>query len=63
MIDMPYDYYEFLKKQRESDEYIETEELVRQNLWSETINFKLANSWMKTEDRILLKLYRNLRYS
>ena len=60
---MPYDYYEFLKKQRESDEYIETEELVRQNLWSETINFKLANSWMKTEDRILLKLYRNLRYS
>lgn len=60
---MPYDYYEFLKKQRESDEYIETEELVRQNLWSETLNFKLANSWIKTEDRILLKLYRNLRYS
>ena len=60
---MPYDYYEFLKKQRESDEYIETEELVRQNLWSETLNFKLANSWIKTEDRILLKLYQNLRYS
>lgn len=60
---MPYDYYEFLKKQLESDEYIETEELVRQNLWSETLNFKLANSWIKTEDRILLKLYRNLRYS
>ena len=60
---MPYDYYEFLKKQRESDEYIETEELVRQNLWNETINFKLANSWIKTEDRILLKLYQNLRYS
>ncbi len=60
---MPYDYYEFLKKQRESDEYMEASELVRQNLWSDTINFKLANSWMKTEDRILLKLYRNLRYS
>lgn len=60
---MPYDYYEFLKKQRESDEYMETEELVRQNLWNETINFKLANSWIKTEDRILLKLYQNLRYS
>ncbi len=63
MIDMPYDYYEFLKKQHESDEYMETEELVRQNLWNETINFKLANSWIKTEDRILLKLYQNLRYS
>ena len=63
MIDMPYDYYEFLKKQRESDEYIETEELVRQNLWNETLNVKLANSWIKTEDRILLKLYQNLRYS
>jgi len=60
---MPYDYYEFLKKQRESDEYMETEELVRQNLWNETINFKLANSWIKTEDLILVKLYQNLRYS
>jgi hypothetical protein len=38
---MPYDYYEYLKKLRDNEEYSEAAELVRQNLWSETINFKL----------------------
>ena len=60
---MPYDYYEYFKKQRENNEFIETRELVRQNLWSETINFRLSNEWISIEDKLLLKLYRNLRYS
>jgi hypothetical protein len=60
---MPYDYYEYLKKQRDNEEYIGTDELVRQNLWSETVNFKLSQKWLKIEDIILIKLYRNLRYS
>ncbi|WP_462315128.1 hypothetical protein [Methanobrevibacter sp.] len=60
---MPYDYYEYLKKQRESEEYTETSELVRQKLWSETINFKLSQKWMRIEDMILVKLYLRLRYS
>jgi hypothetical protein len=60
---MPYDYYDFFTKQRNDENFIETSELVRQNLWSETINFRLTQRWMKIEDKILLKLYRNLRYS
>ena len=60
---MPYDYYEYLKKQRESEEYTETSELVRQKLWSETINFKLSQKWMRIEGMILVKLYLRLRYS
>lgn len=60
---MPYDYYEYMKKQRESEEYTETSELVRQKLWSETINFKLSQKWMRIEDMILVKLYLRLRYS
>ena len=60
---MPYDYYEYLKKQRESEEYTETSELVRQKLWSETINFKLSQKWMHIEDMILVKLYLRLTYS
>lgn len=60
---MPYDYYEYLKKQREREEYTETSELVRQKLWSETINFKLSQKWMRIEDMILVKLYLRLRYS
>ena len=60
---MPYDYYEYLKKQRENEQYRETSELVRQNLWSETINFKVSQDWIAIEDRILIRLYLLLRYA
>lgn len=58
---MPYDYYEYLKKQRAIEEYTETSELVRQNLWSETIDFKLLQEWICVEDKILISLYLLLR--
>ena len=60
---MPYDYYEILKKQRENSQYIETEELVRKNLWGETINFKQSRDWISMENKILIRLYNLLRYS
>lgn len=60
---MPYDYYEYLKEERGSDEYTETTDLVRKKLWSETINFRLSRDWLRVEDKILIKLYRRLRYS
>ena len=60
---MPYDYYVYMKKQRDSDEYIETSDLVRQNFWSESFNFNLSNVWLRIEDRILIRLYRYLRYN
>ena len=60
---MPYDYYEYLKNQRDNEEYTETVELVRQNLWSETINFKVSQDWIAIEDRILIRLYLLLRYT
>lgn len=63
VIQMPYDYYEYLKKQRDNEQYRETSELVRQNLWSETINFKLSQEWLDIEDRILIRLYQLLRYA
>jgi len=63
VIDMPYDYYEYLKKQRDSEEYTETSELVRQNLWNETIDFKLLQEWTCVEDKILISLYLLLRYT
>ena len=58
---MPYDYFEILKKQNENEQYIETTELVRQNLWSETINFRQSLDWIKMEEKILIKLYNFLR--
>ncbi|WP_405307281.1 hypothetical protein [Methanobrevibacter sp.] len=60
---MPYDYYEYLKNQRDNEEYTETVELVRQNLWSETINFKVSQEWIHIEDKILIRLYPRLRYT
>jgi hypothetical protein len=58
---MPYDYYEYLKNMQRNEQYTETTELVRKNLWSETINFNLSLEWLKIEDMILLRLYRKLR--
>ncbi|WP_296844509.1 hypothetical protein [uncultured Methanobrevibacter sp.] len=60
---MPYDYYEYLKNQRDSEQYRETAELVRQNLWSDTINFKLSQEWLNIEDILLIMLYQRLRYA
>lgn len=60
---MPYDYYEYLKKQRDSDEYIEINDIVRQNIWSESIDFKTGQKWLKIEDKIRIKLYLYLRYN
>lgn len=60
---MPYDYYEYLKKQRDSDEYIEINDIVRQNIWSESIDFKTGQKWLKIEDKIRIILYLYLRYN
>ena len=60
---MPYDYYEYLKEQNESDKYTETTDLVRKSLWSETINFRQSRDWLNMQDKILIRLYRKLRYS
>ncbi|WP_458454315.1 hypothetical protein [Methanobrevibacter sp.] len=60
---MPYDYYEFLKKQRDSDEYSEITDVVRQKIWSDSISFKISQEWLKIEDKIRIKLYLYLRYN
>ena len=60
---MPYDYYELLKKQHENNEYEETTELVRKNLWSESINFRQSINWLNIEDKIFIKFYYFLRYT
>ncbi len=58
---MPYDYYDYFTKQRQNERFTETAELVRQNLWSETINFRLSQRWMIMEDILFNRLYRSLR--
>ena len=60
---MPYDYYEFLKKQTDNENYEETTDIVRKKLWGESFNFKLSITWLKIEDIIRNGLYLYLRYN
>ena len=60
---MPYDYYEYLKKQKENDEFTQVTDIVRQKIWSESIGFKISQEWLKIEDKIRIKMYLFLRYT
>ena len=60
---MPYDYYEYLKKLRDSDEYNQIDDVVRQNIWNDSIDFNTSLNWQETEDKIRIRLYILLRYN
>ena len=60
---MAYDYYTILKKQIDSDEYTEVSDIVRQDLWSDSFEFRMSKEWLIIEDLIKINLYLFLRYS
>ncbi|WP_407376435.1 hypothetical protein [Methanobrevibacter sp.] len=60
---MPYDYYDYFKKQTKNRHFTEVSDIVKEKIWSEGINFKLSLEWLKIEDKIRIKLYQNLRYN
>ncbi len=60
---MPYDYYDYFKKQRKNRNFTEISDLVKEKIWSDSISFKLSLEWSKIEDKIRIRLYQNLRYN
>lgn len=60
---MPYDYYDLLKEQRDGEEYTETSDVIRKNVWNDSIDFQKSLEWMETEDKIRIRLYLMLRYN
>lgn len=60
---MAYDYYEYLKKQRENDDFTEVTDIVRKKIWNDSIDFKISQAWLKIEDKIRIRLYYYLRYN
>ena len=60
---MPYDYYDLLKDTRDSDEYTEISDIIRQKTWNDSINFRMSLGWLTIEDLIRIKLYLFLRYN
>ncbi len=60
---MPYDHYEYFKKQIEHEEYNEIIEIVRQEIWSDSIDFKIMLNWVDIEDKVRNRLFLFLRYN
>ena len=60
---MPYDHYEYSKKQIEHEEYNEIIEIVRQEIWSDSIDFKIMLNWVNIEDKVRNRLFLFLRYN
>ena len=60
---MAYDYYEYLKKQRENYDFTEVTDIVRKKIWNDSIDFKISQGWLKIEDKIRIRLYYYLRYN
>ena len=60
---MPYDHYEYLKKQIKHEEYNEIIEIVRQEIWSDSIDFKIMLNWVNIEDKVRNRLFLFLRYN
>jgi len=60
---MPYDYYDQLKEQRDSEEYTEISDVIRKNVWNDSIDFQKSLEWMEVEDKIRIRLYLLLRYN
>lgn len=60
---MPYDYYDQLKEQRDGEEYTEISDVIRKNMWNDSIDFQKSLEWMEVEDKIRIRLYLLLRYN
>ena len=60
---MPYDYYDYFIQQRNRDEFTEITEKIRQNVWSDSVDFKLSQNWLNIEDVIRINLFMLLRYN
>ncbi|WP_407391779.1 hypothetical protein [Methanobrevibacter sp.] len=49
---MPYDYYDYFLKRRNSKIFTETENLVRQKLWRETFDVVESQGWKDIIEKI-----------
>ena len=60
---MPNDLYDQFMKEKSNPLFIEVSNIVRYNVWAESIDFVMSQKWLKTEDKLFIKLYYLLRYT
>lgn len=63
VIKMPYDLYEYLLKRRNDSGYVEVNDIVRENIWGESLEDTSSKTWIETELQVLIDLYVLLRYT
>lgn len=49
---MPYDYYDYFIKQRNSKVFTEVSDIVRQEIWRESFDVVKSQEWEETSDKI-----------
>ena len=60
---MPNDLYDLFMKEKSNPLFIEVSNIVRDNVWVESIDFVMSQNWLKTEDKLFIELYYLLRYN
>lgn len=60
---MPNDLYDQFMKEKSNPLFIEVSNIVRDNVWAESIDFVMSQKLLKTEDKLFIELYYILRYT
>ena len=60
---MPNDLYDQFIKEKSNPLFIEVSNIVRDNVWAESIDFVMSQNWLKTEDNLFIELYSLFRYN
>ena len=51
---MPNDLYDLFMKEKSNPLFIEVSNIVRDNVWAESIDFVMSQNWLKTEDKLFI---------
>lgn len=52
VIRMPYDYYDYFIKERNSEVFTEVSDIVRQKVWRDSFDVVQSQEWEETTDKI-----------
>ena len=51
---MPYDLYDHFMKEKSNPLFSEISDIIRDEIWAESIDFVMSQNWLKTEDKLFI---------
>ena len=51
---MPYDLYDHFMKEKSNPLFREISDIIRDEIWAESIDFVMSQNWLKTEDKLFI---------